>query len=156
MRRRSLQKKVTAIFNMRVKKWVTHSPEETMTLAGKIAKQIKPGTVIALCGNLGSGKTTFLKGFTAGLGLQDKDAVTSPTFSILHIYDCSPKVYHFDLYRLESEKEILNIGFEELIEDIDAIKCIEWAEKAPGLMPQEMMRVQFETVGENERKIQIF
>lgn len=140
---------------MQKQNWTTKSPEETTALGKRVAKLLKPGTVVALSGNLGSGKTTFLKGLTAGLGLKNADAVTSPTFSLMHIYDSKPRVYHFDLYRLESEKEVLNIGFEEFVSDSEAITCVEWAEKAPGLMPKDTVKIQFEVVGENERKIQI-
>lgn len=141
------------IFNMAKQEWITNSPEETTALGKKVAKLIKPGTVVALSGNLGSGKTTFLKGFTAGMGLKNADAVTSPTFSLMHIYDSNPRIYHFDLYRLESEKEVLNIGFEEFVSDTEAITCVEWAEKAPGLMPASTVRIVFSVEGENERKI---
>lgn len=138
---------------MSKQEWITKSPEETTALGKKIAKLIKPGTVVALSGNLGSGKTTFLKGFTAGLGLKNADAVTSPTFSLMHIYDSKPRVYHFDLYRLESEKEVLNIGFEEFVSDSEAITCVEWAEKAPGLMPSSHVKINFSVEGEMERKV---
>ncbi len=140
---------------MKKQQWITKSPEETTSLGKKIAKLLKPGTVVALSGNLGSGKTTFLKGLTAGLGLKNADAVTSPTFSLMHIYDSKPRVYHFDLYRLESEKEVLNIGFEEFVSDPEAITCVEWAEKAPGLMPENVIKIQFEVMNENQRRIQI-
>lgn len=138
---------------MKKQEWITKSADETTALGKKIAKLFKAGTVVALSGNLGSGKTTFLKGFTSGLGLKNADAVTSPTFSLMHVYDSNPRVYHFDLYRLESEKEVLNIGFEEFVSDPEAITCVEWFEKAPGLMPPAVVKINFSVEGENERKI---
>ena len=141
---------------MTKQEWITKSPEETTALGKKIAKFLKPGNVAALSGNLGSGKTTFLKGLTTGLGLKNADAVTSPTFSLMHIYDSKPQVYHFDLYRLESEKEVLDIGFEEFVSDPEAITCVEWAEKIPGVMPKDALKIQFEVINKNQRKIIIF
>ena len=133
--------------------WTTTSPEETISIAKAAAKKIKPGTVIALSGNLGSGKTTFIKGLALGLGLEDQNGVTSPTFALMHIYPSKPPVYHFDLYRLESIKEIQDIGFEEFISDPAVITCVEWAEKAGELMPKNALKIQFTILDENSRKI---
>ncbi len=134
---------------------ITASPAETIKFAKETVKHLKPGTVIALQGNLGAGKTTFIKGVALGLGLKSQDEVKSPTFAIMHTYPTKPILYHFDLYRLETEKEITNIGFEEFLSNPQAITCVEWPERGKDLLPKSMVRVFLEVVGEKERKISI-
>ena len=141
---------------MKKTEWTTGSPEETVSIAKAVAKKLKPGAVIALSGNLGSGKTTFIKGLAFGLGLKDLNGVTSPTFALMHIYPSKPPVYHFDLYRLESVREIQDIGFEEFISDPAVITCVEWAEKAGELMPENALKIQFEIIDASSRKIKIY
>ncbi len=134
--------------------WLAGSEKETLEIARGFAKRLKPGAVLAFSGDLGSGKTTFIKGLVSGLGLKPSD-ITSPTFALMHIYPSKPQVYHFDLYRMETEKEVHDIGFEEMIQDPDTIKCVEWAERAGALMPEETIRLHFEVAGENQRRIRI-
>ncbi len=134
---------------------ITQSEQETLETARVFAKSLKPGTVIALFGNLGSGKTTFIKGVALGLGLKNPDEVKSPTFALMHVYETKIPLYHFDLYRLESEKEIANIGFEEFINDPKAITCVEWAERAKGLLPKTHIRIELEVAGPTQRRIRI-
>ena len=136
-------------------KYISQSPEETITFAREFAKTLKPGSAVAFSGDLGSGKTTFIKGIALGLGLKNPDEVKSPTFALMHIYPTKIPLYHFDLYRLESLKEIETIGFEEFITDPKVISCIEWAEKAAKLLPDETFYIQIELSGENSRKIEI-
>ncbi len=138
-----------------MKEFISHSEKETIAFAKKWAKTLKPGTVIALEGNLGSGKTTFIKGIALGLGLKNPDEVKSPTFAIMHIYPTRPKLYHFDLYRFESPKDAEAIGFEEFTSDPEAISCIEWPERAAALIPSGALRFQFEVAGEDVRKVSI-
>lgn len=114
----------------------TNSEEETIAFAKQFGKTLKPGTVIALHGNLGAGKTTFIKGLAMGLGLKDQDDVKSPTFALMHTYETKIPLYHFDLYRLETSGEIANIGFEEFVNDAGAITCVEWGERAKELLPR--------------------
>ncbi len=131
----------------------SRSADETISIAREFSKKIKPGTVIALSGDLGSGKTTFIKGLAAGFGLKDSGKITSPTFALMHIYPSKPQVYHFDLYRLESIKEIEDMGFEEFISDPAVVTCVEWAEKAGELIPKNAVRIDFEVIDANSRKI---
>ena len=105
-------------------KFITNSPEETRGLAKEFAKSLNLGTIVLLTGDLGAGKTVFAKGFAEGLGVEDE--VTSPTFTIMNIYD--KKMNHFDLYRLESVEELLGIGAEEELYS-DKISLVEWPEK---------------------------
>lgn len=133
----------------------TQSSRETEDAACKFAKKIKPGTVILLEGDLGSGKTTFVKGLTEGLGIKRSESVTSPTFVIMRIYKGKIPVYHFDLYRLESEAELEAIGFDEFVNDVNAVTCVEWPEKAGNLLPSQALRVQLKVTGENDRTIHL-
>lgn len=135
--------------------YLTHSEDETIRVAKDFAKTLKPGTVICLSGNLGAGKTTFIKGLALGLGLKDQDDVKSPTFAIMHIYETKTPLYHFDLYRLETAKEIANIGFEEYVNDPAIITCVEWAERAKELLPDKTVSIELEVAGPADRRIKI-
>ena len=112
---------------------ISHSVEETAALARSIASTLRPGSVLALCGDLGAGKTHFVKGIAAGLG--GGDTVTSPTFTLIHEYTGGRlPLFHFDFYRLEDETEAIKIGLEEYL-DGEGVCAIEWAEKFPALLP---------------------
>src|SRR5476649_710526 len=106
---------------------ISHSVEETLAFGGSVADSLRRGDVLALCGDLGAGKTHFVKGLAAGLGAGD--VVTSPTFTLIHEYIGGRlPLYHFDFYRLESDTEALKIGLDEYL-DGDGVSAIEWAEK---------------------------
>jgi len=133
-------------------------------LGKKIATNLTKysGNVIALVGDLGSGKTTFTKGFARGLGI--KDRMISPTFILIRSYQTkatSPKqiktLHHLDLYRLESgiKQELKNMGLTEMWNDAGNIVLIEWAEKAKGLLPKNTLWITFEYVKGNERIIRL-
>lgn len=127
---------------------VTVSPEETAEIAGAIAKNLPPGTVICLNGDLGAGKTLFVQNLARALGI--KGEVTSPTFNLMNIYnDGQMPVVHFDLYRLESDAELDDIGFYEYSDVPDGLVVIEWAEKFPDNMPEDYLAVTLER-GEQE------
>ena len=102
-----------------------------------VGKGLKGGAVIALVGHLGAGKTHFTKGFVEGLG-GDSHGVTSPTFSLVNEYQTpSLSVYHFDFYRMESADEVIAIGWEEYLDDENAVIIVEWADKFAELLPDE-------------------
>ena len=124
---------------------ITSSPAETIAFAREFAAKLKPGTVIALSGDLGAGKTTFVKGFTGN--------ATSPTFTIIHQYPGS--IYHIDLYRLNSAQEAIDIGIEEYLPATDGITLIEWAEKITPLLPADTIHIQIAITGETTRQIEI-
>jgi len=136
-----------------MKTFTTQSSGETEALAVRFAKKLKPGNVILLEGDLGSGKTTFVKGLAEGLGVRRGESVSSPTFVIMRIYKGKIPVYHFDLYRLESEAELEAIGFDEFVNDPSAVCCIEWPERAGRLIPPDALKVQLKVIGESERTI---
>ena len=137
------------------KKTITNSPQETIDFAKGLASSLKPGTVLCLEGNLGSGKTTFIKGLAEGLGLKRPEQVKSPTFVLMHIYKARMPLYHFDCYRLDSREELENIGFVDFMNDPQAISCIEWAEKAGDLIPSDARHIHFDILDTSKRRITI-
>ena len=132
-------------------KHVFHSPAETLKFAKRFAAVLKPGSILALSGGLGSGKTTFMKGLCSGLGVRGADEVKSPTFVLMHIYEGRCPIYHFDLYRLDSAGEAEGLGLEECLADQSSITCVEWAERAAGLFPKETHWLKFSTAGPETR-----
>lgn len=134
---------------------VTNSPKETIEYAKKLAKSLSPGTVLCLEGQLGSGKTTFIKGLAEGLGLKHPEQVKSPTFVLMHIYKSKIPLYHFDCYRLDSLEELENIGFVDFVNDPQAISCVEWAGKAGDLIPEGACHIYFEILDASKRRITI-
>ena len=129
---------------------VTHSPEETAHLAGTIGKIIREGTVICLDGELGVGKTLFVRALARTLGVESD--VTSQTFNLMNIYEAACPIVHFDLYRITSEEELEDIGFYEYAEATEGIVLIEWAEKFPDAMPADHLSVRIEALNDEERQ----
>src|SRR5712692_5394635 len=107
---------------------ITHSSEETVALGRELARQLQPPCVVLLEGELGSGKTTLVKGIVAGLGAADEGDVTSPSFTLVHEYGGERRVYHVDLYRIEGAEELFTLGLDDLINQ-QAVVLIEWGEK---------------------------
>jgi len=135
----------------------SHSPKETQKIASKLAKRLKKGEVLCLFGDLGGGKTTFVQGLAKGLDVEKK--VTSPSFVLMRKYPISghlvTSLYHIDCYRIKSYKEILDIGFNEILEDKNAVIAIEWADKVKEILPKERLDIKFEFVDEATRKIDL-
>lgn len=132
--------------------YISHSEEETAKIACHVAHQLKPGDVVAFKGQLGSGKTLFVKKIAEELGFNGY--VSSPTFTILNIYEGSILLYHFDFYRLKSIEEIEKIGFSDLLLE-DGIFFIEWPEKALKLLPAEYFEISIDIIDGTQRKIKI-
>ena len=131
---------------------ITHSSDETMNLGLEISKKIKTGDIFGFNGNLGTGKTTFIKGLLIGLGYEGD--VTSPTFSLINEYDARLKVIHVDFYREPNIKRWKDIGFEEMLYQNDLV-LIEWANLIPDILPEETKIFLFEHVSINKRKIKL-
>lgn len=138
----------------------TQSIDETYNVAKNLVDSVfEPGMTVALIGDLGAGKTTFVKGVAKALAIEDE--ITSPTFILLQTYDIDDSVnnvrrlHHLDLYRLETLDEVYDLGIDELFADDEAIVLIEWADKVRELLPDDTLEIRFESVGESERKIQL-
>lgn len=108
------------------------SPEETEKIGFEFGQAAKKGDIFCLSGDLGAGKTVFTKGFAKGLGVEDY--VTSPTFTLINEYDGRLKLYHFDVYRLSSEDDMYDLGYDEYLFG-DGVCLIEWPERIMGLLP---------------------
>ncbi len=119
-------------------KFETFSKEETFNLAYKLAEKLKGGELIALEGDLGAGKTVFVKGLAQGLGIDEP--VTSPTFSLIHEYEGRISLFHFDVYRLGSPEEIEELGYEEYFYG-PGVTAVEWSDLITSHLPQEYLTV---------------
>ncbi len=129
----------------------SRSPDETLRAGSELGKKLRSGDVVALCGDLGTGKTHFVKGVAMALGTLGE--VTSPTFTLVHEYRGGRlQLFHIDLYRLESEHEMLEIGFDEYVND-EGVTVVEWADKFRHRMPIGTRWIQFRTLDENTREI---
>lgn len=135
--------------------FITNSPEETLSHALKLSSHLHPGSVICLKGDLGSGKTSFVKGLTSGAALVDPKDVVSPTFNYLNIYQGPIPVFHFDLYRLKNVEDFLSMGFEEYF-DAGGICCIEWFERIASILPKNAVIIDFKVLSYEKREIRIF
>ena len=127
------------------------SPEKTAMLATRIANIIKPSTVICLNGDLGAGKTLFVQNLARALGVEGD--VTSPTFNLMNIYEGKMKIFHFDLYRLEQEYELEEIGFYDYVEEPDGLVLIEWAEKFVDCLPDNYISLEIQRTGQDDQRI---
>ena len=143
------------------KEYISPSPFKTRKFAEKFARQIlkqktlPQAIIVCLCGELGSGKTTFLQGFARGLGLKEK--ILSPTFVILKRFKIKDlrfkNFYHIDCYRIKNPKELLSLGFKEIISNPQNIVAVEWADRIRKIMPKNTIWVIFEFINKNKRKI---
>jgi len=146
-------------------KTVTFSPAQTRKFGEVLAKQIlktkqkKKPFVIGLIGDLGGGKTTFLQGFAKGLGIRER--ILSPTFLILKKFKIPNKkiihwFYHIDCCRIKNPKEILALGFKEIVKDSQNIVAIEWADRIQKILPKDTLILEFKFFDRNKRKIEMF
>ena len=132
---------------------ISHSPAETQALGDKIARRANAGLVIALSGDLGAGKTQFVKGLARGLGIEAR--VHSPTYTLVNEYAGGRlKLFHLDLYRLETREQILSAGIEEFLKP-DGVAVIEWAERIRdlGFAIPDFKKVTIDIITDSERKI---
>jgi tRNA threonylcarbamoyladenosine biosynthesis protein TsaE len=131
---------------------ISHSPAETFALGRTHALSLRNGSVLALVGDLGAGKTHFVKGLAAGLGHGEE--VTSPTFTLLHEYTGGRlPLYHFDFYRLDSEQEALRMGLDDYL-DAPGVCVVEWGDKFPGLLPRATQWIEFRVGAGDTREIE--
>lgn len=133
---------------------ITHSAEETTQWGWEFAKRLAPPTLVLLTGDLGTGKTTLTKGIVSGLGAANEDDVTSPTFTLVHVYGKAAKVYHADLYRIESFHDFETLGMEDMFAT-PAVVILEWSERFPLPSPWPQLRLRLEHLGGDSRRITI-
>jgi tRNA threonylcarbamoyladenosine biosynthesis protein TsaE len=132
--------------------FVTNTVDETIDIGIKIGKALRPGDIVCLDGDLGSGKTHLTKGIALGLGISDH--ITSPTFNIVNEYEGRLKFYHFDVYRVNDPDEIAAIGFDEYIFS-DAASVIEWSDYIRELIPEEHIQIIIKKESETRRNISV-
>jgi tRNA threonylcarbamoyladenosine biosynthesis protein TsaE len=134
--------------------FISNSPAETEAIARQIAEDLVAGSMLALTGELGSGKTLFTQGLVAGL--QSDATVTSPTFTIVHEYHGGRlPVYHFDFFRLENRQSAMRLGLEDYFFG-DGVSVIEWADRFPDLIPEQARWISLEIKSERQRMITLF
>jgi tRNA threonylcarbamoyladenosine biosynthesis protein TsaE len=144
-----------------IQEFITNSFEETQQVGENFAYLLDGGEVLALYGDLGSGKTTFVQGLAKGLGVVRK--VNSPTFIIVREYEIKSMnqeagikgLFHIDLYRIETRRELMSLGLHNILHNPDNIVAIEWPEKSQGLLPEKRIEIHFEYLDEDRRKITI-
>ena len=132
-------------------KFVSKSIEDTLELAENMESEKFPGMIICLNGELGSGKTVFVKGFAKALGINE--TITSPTFNLVKEYNGEAKLYHMDVYRLQDACE--SVGFDDYF-DGEAISIIEWSEIIYDCLPKERLDINFSIIDENTRILKIY
>ena len=133
---------------------ISHSAKQTMEIARLLGGQLREGDILALSGELGSGKTCFTAGIARGLGVSESYQITSPTFTLINEYPARCDLYHFDVYRLNGYSEFEDLGYEEYFSR-SGVVVIEWAEKIAPVLPVDTFFVSFEYVDENIRNIKI-
>ena len=133
---------------------VTHSAEETTNWGREFSQRLKPPTLILLTGELGTGKTTLTKGIVSGLGAAHENDVTSPTFTLVHVYGKPAKVYHADLYRIENFHDFETLGMEDMFAT-PSIAILEWSERFPLRSPWPQIRLRLEHLGGDARRITV-
>lgn len=129
-------------------KFLSHSPQETELFAQSIAKKVAPPAIICLIGDLGAGKTAFTRGFARFFGVES--GVSSPTFTIMHQYNGTQTINHYDLYRINDYDELLDIGFDEQIES--GINILEWPDAFMSCLPEDKICIRISRTGENENE----
>ena len=137
--------------------FLSKSADETREYARRFATGLRPGDVVCLTGNLGAGKTEFMRGITEAFGCEEQ--LSSPTFSLMNIYEGSLRgrpfeLHHFDLYRIESEKELDSAGFDDYLSG-PFLSVVEWGERFTSLERRYTRRVKLDIAGESQRKIVI-
>ncbi len=132
---------------------ITQSPEETMGVALDLGPRLKEGDVVALVGELGTGKTTFVKGLARSFFIPEE--VLSPSFLLGRTYRGKRVLHHLDLYRVRAEEELREVGLTDLLPPAEGVTAVEWADRLPRLIPAGALWVILEHAGENRRKITI-
>lgn len=136
-----------------MKKYISKSPDETKEIGFQLGKVLRPGDVVCLFGEFGSGKTTLIKGMAKAFGIEERD-VASASFTLIAEYPTTPPFIHIDLYRIKKDMELDEIGFWDHLSG-DGISVIEWAERAGKNLPEEMIEIKLKSLNEKSREIVI-
>jgi tRNA threonylcarbamoyladenosine biosynthesis protein TsaE len=144
---------------VRTHEFTTQSGADTIEVGRKLAKLLKPPQLLILRGDLGTGKTTLVKGIAQALDAAEADEVTSPTFTLIHEYDGSRegkpvKLYHLDVYRLEGERQLETLGLDELLTE-NALVLVEWGEKFKSIRKKATGEISISSTGGDARKITV-
>jgi tRNA threonylcarbamoyladenosine biosynthesis protein TsaE len=134
--------------------WETSSAEETTELGRRLAGRLRAPVLVFLTGDLGAGKTTLAKGIVSGLGAAREEDVTSPTFTLVHVFHNHQTVYHVDLYRISNFHDLETLGLDDVF-DRPAIVLVEWAEKFTLRSDWPIVRIHLEHAGEDRRRIRV-
>lgn len=132
----------------------TRSHTETKALGERLGKKLQGGEVIALIGELGAGKTCLVQGLALGLGINPREYVTSPSFTLINEYQGRKPLYHIDLFRLKNREQMEELGYEEYFYG-EGVTIIEWADKAEDLLPEEYLRIEMIPLDGNRRRIRL-
>jgi tRNA threonylcarbamoyladenosine biosynthesis protein TsaE len=139
---------------MAANEFVTYSSEETIELGRKLSRRLHPPVLVLMSGDLGSGKTTLSKGIISGLGAASEEDVTSPTFTLVHVFHNHSKVYHVDLYRLEGSADIESLALEDALSE-PAVVLIEWPDRFNLRTDWPRVHIQLEHLEGDSRRITI-
>jgi tRNA threonylcarbamoyladenosine biosynthesis protein TsaE len=141
--------------NDKGKQFSTRSPDETIALGRKLAAHLRPPKLVLLRGDLGTGKTTLVKGIAEGFGAASQAEVTSPTFTLIHEYRSTQvNIYHIDLYRVDTQRELETLGIDDLL-GASSLLLIEWGEKFERFVRERDVEIAFARAGENDRRITV-
>jgi tRNA threonylcarbamoyladenosine biosynthesis protein TsaE len=132
----------------------TKSASETVRVGKNLGRLLQPGDVVALTGELGTGKTQLIKGLAAGIGVGKPTYISSPSFTLIHEYEGRIPFYHIDLFRLKDEKEADELGLEEYFRG-EGVTAIEWADRIPSSLPEEILFIHIRYTGKNTRSMEI-
>lgn len=134
--------------------YTTHSAEETEALGKRLGTLLPRNAIVCFYGELGAGKTTFIKGMASGVTSCNPDNVNSPTYVYLNVYEGKVPLYHFDLYRLPGSQQFLEMGFDDYF-SADGVCCIEWSEKLQDILPAQHISIHLVHAGQTSRRIMI-
>ena len=138
---------------MEKREFISNSVIETQNFAESLAKTFTGGETLLLMGEMGAGKTHFVKGLAKGLGVDD--VITSPTFALHNVYSGRLTLNHFDFYRIDDSEEVAILGLNEFFKDKNGVAAIEWSENVADLLPKHCITVTIEKLDENTRKITV-
>jgi tRNA threonylcarbamoyladenosine biosynthesis protein TsaE len=141
--------------SLMTREFTTKSPEETIALGRELASLLTPPKLVVLRGDLGAGKTTLIKGIAEGFNAASQEHVTSPTFTLIHEYSGpSATLYHIDLYRADTQRELETLGLDDLMSE-HSVLLIEWGEKFEIFQKERDVEIALERIGDSERRINV-